>query len=363
MPVQGRPGEADAQADVFLQGPPPAVEGAPKELTHAGVSFDPSNRHRFLGADLCLGGDVADGRLDDGFFPERGQDLRDVPQERSARPEHQDALPTQLGMVVEQEGGPVQPDRGLPGTGSSLHRQQLPQGRPDDLVLLGLNGGDDVEHLAGASPLELGQQGVAATQPGGAGHVAGVAEEVVGHGHDRATIDHDLATAGQSQSVFGAGSVEGNGYRGPPVDDDGVRTDVLDMATTDAPGGPVLLVDAPEEQRSWAVRQQGDPPRQRGDVVQVRAAGGNQVLQKPLGSLPHRPQRSQRMIEGGLLGGHLGVGRGSGRAHDGPFSAKTRAKAPAQKSPDIPGTVHDLDLSNKPFSWYFAFSSAWTLNL
>ena len=89
-------------------------------------------------------------------------------------------------MVVEEEGGPVQPDRGLAGAWSTLDRQELVEGGTDDLVLLGLNGGDDVEHLARTRPLELGQQRVAAAQSGGAGLAAGLAEEVVGDGHDRA---------------------------------------------------------------------------------------------------------------------------------------------------------------------------------
>ena len=65
----------------------------------------------------------------------------------------------------------MQSDGGLARAGSSLDGQELAEGRPDDLVLLGLNGGDDVEHLARTSSLELGQQGVAAAQPGGAGLV------------------------------------------------------------------------------------------------------------------------------------------------------------------------------------------------
>ena len=88
-------------------------------------------------------------------------------------------------MVVEQEGGPVESDRRLAGSRPTLHGQELVEGGADDLVLLGLDGGDDVEHLARAGPLELGQQGVAAAEPGGAGVVAGAAEQVVGHGHDR----------------------------------------------------------------------------------------------------------------------------------------------------------------------------------
>ena len=71
--------------------------------------------------------------------------------------------------------------------GPALDGEQLVERGTDDLVLLGLDGGDDVEHLAGAGPLELGQQRVAAAQPGGRGVVvARSAEEVVGHGDDRA---------------------------------------------------------------------------------------------------------------------------------------------------------------------------------
>ena len=117
--------------------------------------------------------------------------------------------------------------------------------------------------------------------------------------------------------------------------------------------GPVLFVDAPEQQGPWAVRQQRDPPRQCGDVVEVRVPGGDQVLQQLLGPLPHRPQRCQCVVEGRLLGGHLGIGRGSGHAHRGPISAKTRAKAPAQKSPDIPGTLLHLDLSKQALQLVF----------
>ena len=189
------------------------------------------------------------------------------------------------------------------------------------------------------------------------------AEEVVGHGHDRAAVDHDLAPAGQPERVLGAGPVEGDGDGGPPVDDDRVGPGVLDVAAADVPGRALLFVDAPEEQGPWAVGQERHPPREGGHVVEVGIPGGDEVVQELFGPLPHGSERGQGVVECGLLSGDLGIGRGSGRAHRGPISAKTRGKAPAQKSPDIPGTVLHLDLSNKPFSWYFAFSSAWTLNL
>ena len=51
-------------------------------------------------------------------------------------------------MVVEKEGRPVQSDGGLAGPRTALDGQELVERGPDDLVLLGLNGCDDVEHLA-----------------------------------------------------------------------------------------------------------------------------------------------------------------------------------------------------------------------
>ena len=53
------------------------------------------------------------------------------------------------------EGGPVQPDRGLAGAGRALHADRLGQLSPDQLVLFGLDGGDDVPHRADPGPLDL----------------------------------------------------------------------------------------------------------------------------------------------------------------------------------------------------------------
>ena len=290
LPTEGRPGEAHTQAHVLRQGPAPPVEGATQELGHACISLHPADRHRLLGPHLGLGRDIADGRLDDSLLAQCGQDLCDVAQEGPARAKDQNAVPAQLGVVVQKEGGPMQPHCGLAGAGSSLDGRELTQGRADDLVLLGLNGGGDVEHLAGASPLELGQEGITAPQPGGGGIVPDVAEEVVGHSHDSSAIDHDLAPTGQPQGVLGAGSIEGHGDGGPPVDDDRIRKGVFHVTPADAPGRAVLLVDATEEEGSWAVCQQRHPSREGGDVIEVGAPGGDQVLQELLGPLPHGPQ-------------------------------------------------------------------------
>ena len=55
----------------------------------------------------------------------------------------------------------MQPHGRLAGSGTTLDGEEPIQWGPDDFVLFGLDGGDDVQHLARARPLELGQQGIA----------------------------------------------------------------------------------------------------------------------------------------------------------------------------------------------------------
>ena len=202
---------------------------------------------------------VGHGGLHHRLLPQRRQHLRDVAQEGAAGPEHEHAVAGQRRMVVEEEGGPVQSHGRLPGARPSLHGQQLTEGGADDLVLLGLDGGDDVQHLAGPGPLELGQQRIAAAQAGARQLAGRLAEEVVGHRDDPAPIDHHLSPALQPEGLFHPGPIEGHGDRGPPVDDDRVAQVVLYVAPPDVPGGARRLVDPPEEERSRALAR-GRPP-------------------------------------------------------------------------------------------------------
>ena len=90
---------------------------------------------------------------------ERRQHRGDVGQERPVRPDDQHAGPAQpLAVQVEQVRGPVQADRGLAGAGRALHADRVVQVGADQLVLLGLDGGDDVAHRPDAGPLDLGGQ-------------------------------------------------------------------------------------------------------------------------------------------------------------------------------------------------------------
>ena len=92
--------------------------------------------------------------------PRDGQDLLDVAEEERVGPDHQHALALEGEPVgVEEVGGPVEGDRRLARARAALDHQHPGQRGPDDLVLLALDGGDDVGHPAGAGPVEGGQQG------------------------------------------------------------------------------------------------------------------------------------------------------------------------------------------------------------
>jgi hypothetical protein len=126
------------------------------------------------------------------------------------------------------------------------------RGGPDDLVLLGLDGGHDVQHLAGPGPLELGQQGISSPQPVAGRFVAGPPEAIVGDGDHLPPVDHHLA-ARSGRGVVGPRSVEGHGNGSPPIDHDRIPTVVLDVAASDVPRRSRLLVDAAEEKGSFAL--------------------------------------------------------------------------------------------------------------
>ena len=202
----------------------------------------------------------------------------------------------------------MQPHGRLAGSGPTLHGEQPVERGADDLVLFGLDGGNDVEHLAGTRPFELGQQRVAAAQSGSREVRVDAGEEVVRHRDDPPTVDHYLAAAFQPEGVVGPGPVEGHGDRCTPVDDDGVTASILHVTAADVPRPVVvLLVDAPEEQRARALGQNGHPADQRGLVVEVGVSGAAHILEQDLGPCPHVRQRIVGPIEIVLFGEELGI--------------------------------------------------------
>ena len=191
--------------------------------------------------DPDLGHQPGDRRQGDPGLAQGGQHLLDVAEEQRVGPDHQHPLALQGEPVgVEEVGGPVQGHRRLAGAGAALDHQDAGQGRADDLVLLALDGGHDVAHVAGpglargrpagrpgpprASP-SVHQAGAVRPRPvrsptsTSAGPVAGAGEVLVLDPDDRAAPDGQVATAGQALGIEPGGPVEGLGHRGPPVHD------------------------------------------------------------------------------------------------------------------------------------------------
>ena len=91
----------------------------------------------------------------------------DVAQEHAVRADDEHTLVFEREPIrVEQVGGAVQRDDGLAGARTALHDEHAGKGRPDDLVLLGLDRRDDVAELAGARLLDpaRSQTGVSKTR-------------------------------------------------------------------------------------------------------------------------------------------------------------------------------------------------------
>lgn len=160
-------------------------------------------------------------------------------------------------MRVQQERHPVQADGGLPGAGAALHADGAAEAAPDDLVLLGLDGGDDVAHRADAGPLDLRLEEAA-----GAGGLGGVGEVLVLVRGELAGRVPEAAAEPDVLGVLGGRLVVRLGDRGPPVDDHRVPGGVVDVAAPDVEplalralgqvaADGVEIVEAAEEQGVW----------------------------------------------------------------------------------------------------------------
>ena len=148
-------------------------------------------------------------------------------------------------------------DRRLAGPRSALDDQQAAQGGSDDLVLLALDGGDDVGHLAGARPVQSREQGrraadghvtdqeltrggtvagrgaVAAEAALRALHDPGRAEALVLDADHLTPVEGEVPTEDEALRVASGRPVEGLGDRRAPVDDQRLVVGVVDGDTSD----------------------------------------------------------------------------------------------------------------------------------
>ena len=229
--------------------------------------------------------EVGEHRELDAGLAERRQHLLDVGEEQPVGPDDQHALVLEREPVrVEEVGGPVQRHDGLAGAGAALHDEHAGQRGPDDLVLLALDGGDDVAQPAGAGGLERrDQRAVAADAVVGARPAepeGPLAEELVLDVQQGAAPGGEVAAAGQAHRLPPGGPVEGLGHRRPPVDDHRLLVlvghrdapDVVRLADgrrwprsawAPLPLAARLLVDAPEAERGVTEVELGEAVQDR----------------------------------------------------------------------------------------------------
>ncbi|MEO3791802.1 hypothetical protein ABGB14_16470 [Nonomuraea sp. B10E15] len=172
----------------------------------------------------------------DVHLAERGQDGGDVAEEGPVGAEHQHARAFEAPAVrVQQEGGPVQPDRGLAGAGGALDADRGVQGGAYEVVLLGLDGGDDVAHGAHAGAFDLGGEDPAPA-------FLALFEALVLEARQGGARPAEAAAHRDALGVAGAGPVEGPGDGRAPVDHHG-RAAVLagDVAPADVVGAAAVL--------------------------------------------------------------------------------------------------------------------------
>src|SRR5690606_3932602 len=144
----------------------------------------------------------------------------------------------------EQVGDAVQRDGGLAGAGGALDAQRGLQRGADQVVLLGLDGGDDVAHRAGARSLDLGgQQPVA-----GLGGRFGGGEVLVLEGGELPAGAEAVPAAGEhAHRVARPGPVEGGRDGRAPVQHQRGAGGVVHVAAADvAQVGGVRPVPVPQ---------------------------------------------------------------------------------------------------------------------
>ena len=207
-------GEADRQRIV---GHPLAVgDRRCQDVEHPQRSLGRGGRGAVLGGDREVGHEITGGGEHDIGLTQRGQHPPDVVEEVGVRPDDEDTVALQAGALrVEQIGDAVQGDDGLAGAGAAFDDQDTRVVTADDLVLLCLDGGDDVTHALTARRVHRCQQGCIT---GSVAAVARGAEKLVGEVDDPPTQVVELATSAHILGVRPGRHVERPRSRRAPVD-------------------------------------------------------------------------------------------------------------------------------------------------
>ena len=147
---------------------------------------------------------------------ERRQHTADVVQEGGVGSDDEDAVVFDPpALRVEQVRNAVQRHHRLAGAGSALDHQHPGMVQPDDLVLFGLDGGDDVAHAVAAGCVDRREQSGIAAAP--TLSVFGPSEELVGEGDHGAAAGVELTPAAHALRIRAGRGVEGLGRGRAPV--------------------------------------------------------------------------------------------------------------------------------------------------
>jgi hypothetical protein len=248
--VQAQPQAAHLDHDVGLGDLLAVGDGGGQHLHHAGVALDRGHRQRLLAAGAHAREQPAHGRQQHVGLAQRRQHLLDVAQEGRVGPDHQHPAPGQtLAVGVEQVGGPVQGHGSLAGARPALDDQHAGKVGSDDAVLLGLDGGHDVLHPAGAAGREGGQQGRLAGEALALGLAQRLGvEHVVLDPQDGAAAGAQVPAADHAGRGGPGGPVERLGRGGAPVDQQRFPVVVEQSKAADVQVAAVGAVEPPEAQ-------------------------------------------------------------------------------------------------------------------
>ena len=240
---------------------------------------------------------LVDRRLLDASLAERGQDLGDVVQEGVVGSDDQHARAAQpLGIGVEQVRGPMQPHRGLAGAGRALDAQRRVQLGPDEVVLVGLDGGHDVAHRADPRSLDLLAEQIGPQ----AQHLAPI-EVFVLVGRQLAVVESEAPPQPYVHPIGRCRPVERPRDGRAPVDDDGVALLITDMSPADVQhldaAAVGIAVGATEERRCVWIRGQGGKSLRAHSAEPVTRQLVDAVVRDPRGGILHLREAPSSEIE------------------------------------------------------------------
>ena len=175
----------------------------------------------------------------------------------------------------------MQRDHRLAGAGAARDDRHALVGRTDRLVLLGLDGGDDVAHPGPTGPLQRRHQGALADH-----HqvcLGGVVQQVVLDASHLVVATTQDAAADDAHRVGGGGAVERFGCRGAPVDHQRfvvvvAHADAADVARlcgveVESSEDQALMLGVQDRQPFGGLEGEGVPLEQSGTILLTHPIG------------------------------------------------------------------------------------------